>query len=348
MADGSWIGWIAASGIVFAMAGHAEAAMTFVEREFESGTVIVASGAIEFADSLASFEALARQGRARVVTFDSPGGSPYKAMDLGRLIRLYGLGTVQIRSNECASACALAFMGGTTRMAMAGSIGVHRSSFTDPSSLATDDAVSSVQQLTAEIIGYMNEMGVDPSVLQLALQYGSNDIRYLSSSEMQRFRVVTAEGNWQADQSPPLAPAQPGPSANADAPYASSDEQRARAFLDASMLTWSSDNRQAIAFVGSAYADPVTFYGKVRSRASVVAEKRKFAERWPIRRYAARPGSVTVHCANGLCTISSLVDWYAHSDERGKTSSGAAQFELIWDAATGQIVSESGRVLKPR
>lgn len=165
--------------------------MTFDERELDSGTFIVVSGRIEFTDSLAPFELLASQGRARFVTFDSPGGSPYKAMDLGRLIRRYGLATVQIRSTECASACALAFMGGSTRAAMAGSIGVHRSSFSDTSSMPVDDAVSSVQLLTADTIAYMNEMGVDPSLLQLALQYGSDDIRYLSSSEMQRYRVVT-------------------------------------------------------------------------------------------------------------------------------------------------------------
>ncbi|MBZ9936639.1 hypothetical protein LB518_10060 [Mesorhizobium sp. BR1-1-16] len=186
----AWTGGLAALGLTCAMAGHALAAITFDERELDAGTFIVVSGEIEFTDSLAPFEALARQGRARFVTFDSPGGSPYKAMDLGRLIRRYGLSTVQVRSSECASACALAFMGGAARLAMAGSIGVHRSSFSDTSSMPVEDAVSSIQQLTADIMAYMNEMGVDPSLLQLALQYGSDDIRYLSSSEMERYRVV--------------------------------------------------------------------------------------------------------------------------------------------------------------
>lgn len=192
------------------MASHAQAAMTFDERELDSGTFIVVGGQIEFTDSLTPFELLARQGRARFVTFDSPGGSPYKAMDLGRLIRRYGLATVQIRSTECASACALAFMGGSTRAAMAGSIGVHRSSFSDTSAMPVDDAVSSVQLLTADIIAYMNEMGVDPSLLQLALQYGSDDIRYLSSSEMQRYRVVTVDRD---AMNVPLATASPPPQA---------------------------------------------------------------------------------------------------------------------------------------
>jgi len=343
----AWKGWFAAFGAAVATAGHAQAAMTFDERELDGGTFIYISGQIEFTDSLAPFELLASQGRARFVTFDSPGGSPYKAMDLGRLIRRYGLATVQIRSTECASACALAFLGGSTRAAMAGSIGVHRSSFSDTSSMPVDDAVSSVQLLTADIIAYMNEMGVDPSLLQLALQYGSDDIRYLSSSEMQRYRVVTDEDDRLAAQSSPR-PARPQQIPTAIAPGVLGDEERARAFLDASMLTWSSDNGRAMAFVSAAYANPVTFYGKSRSRSSVIAEKRKFAERWPTRRYAARPGSIDIHCAEGLCSISALVDWYAHSDQRGKTSTGVAELELIWDPAIGQIVSEDGRVLKPR
>ena len=351
MVSRAWKGWLVVFGMICGLATHADA-MSFAERELDSGTFIIASGEIAFTDSLAPFEALARQGRARFVTFESPGGSPYKAMELGRLIRRYGLPTVQLRSSECASACSLAFMGGATRAAEPGSIGVHRSSFSDTSSLPVDDAVSSVQQLTAEIIAYMNEMGVDPSMLQLALQYGSNDIRYLSSSEMRQYRMVTAEAD-RAAEPPPVPAGSQAPEEQQTVPTSATqpalgDEQKARAFLDASMRTWSSDNRQAMAFVSSAYADPVTFYGKASPRASVVAEKRKFAERWPTRRYAVRPESMTIACANRLCAISGLVDWYAHSDQRGKSSTGVAQLELIWDPSIGQIISESGRVLKPR
>src|SRR5690606_14735508 len=43
----------------------------------------------------------------------------------------------------------------------------------------------------ADIVSYMVEMGVDSSLLQLALQYDSDDIRYLSKSEMEEYRVVT-------------------------------------------------------------------------------------------------------------------------------------------------------------
>lgn len=83
-------------------------------------------------------------------------------------------------------------MGGVNRFAEPGSIGVHKSSFSDSEGVPVADAVSEIQQLTAEIIGYMTEMGVDPGLLQLAFSYNSDDIRYLSGSEMSRYKLTTS------------------------------------------------------------------------------------------------------------------------------------------------------------
>ncbi|RWE17628.1 MAG: hypothetical protein EOS76_18390, partial [Mesorhizobium sp.] len=56
----------------------------------------------------------------------------------------------------------------------------------------------------------MIEMGVDPALLQLSLQYDSNDIRYLSMSEMVKYKVVTftpeASPSQVASQVPPSMP----------------------------------------------------------------------------------------------------------------------------------------------
>jgi hypothetical protein len=128
---------------------------------------------------------------ARIVAFDSPGGQPYKAMELGRLIRRMGYDTFQPRALECASACALAFLGGNHRIAEPGSIGVHQSYFNDSKEIATKDAVPAIQQLTSDEIAYLKEMGVDAGLLQLALQYDSSDIRYLSGKEMASLNVTT-------------------------------------------------------------------------------------------------------------------------------------------------------------
>ncbi|TIU42974.1 MAG: hypothetical protein E5W31_04780, partial [Mesorhizobium sp.] len=152
---------------------------------------ITASGDFAYQDDLSAFENLVRSSSATAVTFSSPGGNIQKAMELGRLIRRLGINTIQFRAVECASACSLAFLGGVIRYADPGSIGVHKSSFQGNVPLTTQEAVSAVQQITADVMTYMIEMGVDPALLQLSLQYDSNDIRYLSMSEMVKYRVVT-------------------------------------------------------------------------------------------------------------------------------------------------------------
>lgn len=189
----------------------ASAELQFQARQTEGGLpYIFVTGDFTYQDDLSRFEALARSSSSIAVTFQSPGGNIQKAMDLGRLIRRLGLSTVQFRAVECASACSLAFLGGVIRYAEPGSIGVHKSSFSGDLSVTTKDAVSGIQQITADTITYMLEMGVDPALLQLSLQYDSDDIRYLSKSEMERYRVVTPEPaageQPAASQAPPPTP----------------------------------------------------------------------------------------------------------------------------------------------
>ena len=132
-----------------------------------------------------------RADRNAIVSFNSPGGNVYKAMDVGRLIRKLNLSTAQPRFQECASACSLAFLGGVQRYADPGAIGVHKSSFNPDIPMTAEEAVSAVQQGTADVMAYISEMGADPGLLALAFSYDSNDIRYLSGSEMARFGMTT-------------------------------------------------------------------------------------------------------------------------------------------------------------
>ena len=87
------------------------------------------------ADRLDDFSSLVRENSPRFVTFQSPGGNVLKAIELGRLIRQSALDTLQIRSLECESACAFAFMGGVKRFADPGAIGMHRASLQEFSSV---------------------------------------------------------------------------------------------------------------------------------------------------------------------------------------------------------------------
>lgn len=187
----------------------------------KGGRYLVVIGEFDSSDDIASFYKAIHENSASVVFFQSRGGNVVKAMELGRAIRALNVTTMQIRGMECASACSLAFMGGKERYAEPGSIGVHKSSFADTTGLSVEDAVSVVQQLTANVIAYMTEMGVDPGILQLALQYDSSDIRYLSGSEMEKFKVAlsmsdkgpaSASASAYGNETPSQSPAPPSDS----------------------------------------------------------------------------------------------------------------------------------------
>jgi len=192
--------------IVFILVGLLLPNAAFGELLFKTGSTddgfryVIVSGTFDFNDDLTSFERLADYERPDVISFDSAGGNVMKAMELGRLIRRRGLATLQIRELECASACALAFMGGSSRYAAPGAIGVHKSSFAPSSSLNKAQAVSAVQELTAEILTYMSEMGVKASLLQLALRTEADDIRYLSREEMDHYGVITREADVRSEE----------------------------------------------------------------------------------------------------------------------------------------------------
>lgn len=175
----------------FSSTGYAR--LQFSEASSETGDKwIIVRGEFEFTDDLRTFGNLVVQARPRAVVFVSHGGNVAKAMELGRLIRAADLITIQPRGLECESACALAFLGGSSRFAEAGAIGVHRSSFENTDGMTVNYAVAQIQRMTAEVIAYISSMGADPGLLQLALSYDSDDMRYLSSSEMAHYRVTTS------------------------------------------------------------------------------------------------------------------------------------------------------------
>jgi hypothetical protein len=176
---------------VLFLSNFAHAKLNFIASDpGDEISFILVEGDFEYEDNLLEFISLVRRHNPSIVTFNSSGGNIVKSIELGRLIRLYGLNTFQMRGLECSSACSIAFMGGVKRHAEAGSIGVHQSSYGGTQGLSAEQAVSNIQAITAEVMSYMIEMGIDPALLHLSLSYDSNDIRYLSRSEMEKFKVI--------------------------------------------------------------------------------------------------------------------------------------------------------------
>lgn len=307
---------------------------------------LLLKGEFVFLDDPATLKQEVLATGAKAVFFDSEGGNIIAAMAYGRAIRSLRLWTLQLRKDQCASACALAFVGGVTRHAEPGSIGVHQSSFSPGSNFDGDTAVVAIQTMTAEIMAYLAEMGVDPRLLQLSLSVPPNDMRYLTAAEMAQYRI-TSTGQLESQvanfDSRPSVPAVAN-SETSNKTVEPTTEDKALAFMARYHETWSRSNSAALAFLETAYTDTIEFYGKTVGRNFVLDEKRKFADRWPKRAYSVRFGSERVTCS-ALCTMGGVVEWFTESPARARMTSGIAEFTLIWDVSTGRIMSESGKVL---
>lgn len=308
--------------------------------------IIVLKGAFDLNDDPGVLEHEVNLTGAKLVTFTSQGGNIISAMAYGRMIRSLGLSTLQTRSSECASACALAFVGGITRYAEPGAIGVHQSSFAPDDTTDGQRAVTAVQMITAHIMAYLGEMGVDPRLLQLSLSVPNDDMRYLTAREMKDYKVTFNSETVSTHTLPAThltKPAMAEQFAEAGNGSAILPEEKANAFLISYYDTWSDSDTLAFRFIDTAYAETITFYGTDRSRNYVIAEKRKFIERWPFRAYNPRSETVKITCEEN-CRIAGVVEWYARSTT-GKISSGEAEFAFLWNPFDNVIKSEAGKVL---
>lgn len=122
----------------------------------------------------------------------SPGGSVRDALDLGRHIREQGIDTQMLAGEYCYSACPYIFAGGTTRQADEGaSIGVHQHFFGESTILPAFVAVEDIQRGQGEVMIYLDDMGVDPLLMQHALTTPADEIYVLLPEELTRYRLVS-------------------------------------------------------------------------------------------------------------------------------------------------------------
>ena len=118
----------------------------------------------------------------------SPGGSVRDALVLGRMLRAREIDTTVLRGEYCFSACPYLFAGGQTRSAEDGAaIGVHQHYFGESTLLPAFIAVEDIQRGQGEVMVYLDEMGIDPMVMQHALTTPSDEIYVLLPEELETY-----------------------------------------------------------------------------------------------------------------------------------------------------------------
>lgn len=126
------------------------------------------------------------------VILNSPGGSVRDALELGRTLRAASLTTALRDGDICYSACPYVLAAGVTRdIPDGGSVGVHQHYFGESTILPAFVAVENIQRGQGEVMGYLEEMGIDPLVMRHALVTPPDEIYVLVPEELRAYGFLT-------------------------------------------------------------------------------------------------------------------------------------------------------------
>src|SRR5260370_36778272 len=170
------VGWGVLSG------GYARAATISVQSAgSERPAVVVVQGTLEAADGGRFFAKIAPLATA-MVRFQSNGGSLVAGIQIGEMVRLKDFYTLVPAGARCASACALAWLGGTHRFMGPGArIGLHAAS--DPKS-------GRVTGVGNALLGaYLNRVGLPYSAVVYVAQARPDSVTWVSCADANRLGI---------------------------------------------------------------------------------------------------------------------------------------------------------------
>ena len=123
---------------------------------------------------------------------------------------------------------------------------------------------------------------------------------------------------------------------------------KAQGLTEDYLAAFSGSNGAMVSSAARFYGERLRFHGRMTTLAALLAEKRRFAQRWPERRYEPHDTRTACNAALQSCVVRTLVDFRAASPARGVRSQGVAELVLEVSFAGGRpvIVSESSRVLR--
>lgn len=124
------------------------------------------------------------------VSLNSNGGSIAEAMELGRTIRTNELTTKVYKDEACSSACVLAFAAGVNKIAF-GKLQIHRPYFVNLDAKLSHKQIQEMRyKIIEEMRRYATEMDFSPSLIEEMLAIPPEDMRTLTSEEVQKYRLL--------------------------------------------------------------------------------------------------------------------------------------------------------------
>ena len=190
------------AGAVVAACGAASAATITIERvPTQAGTltVIAVEGDLAPGDDK-RFVDIALTADSAAVVLNSMGGSTLAGIEIGKAIRLKHFPTYVPDDLVCASACALAWLGGAPRMMSEHSqIGFHATSVNGVVSGAGNALVGA----------YLNQLGISSDAIAYMTEAPPDQLRWLTLADARRLNLEVERLDPQATASKPAFPSSP-------------------------------------------------------------------------------------------------------------------------------------------
>jgi hypothetical protein len=316
----------------------ANAANIEVKRLANGSALIVIDGDFEAGD-IDTFRTKAASVSAprAVVAFHSDGGNLVAGIRIGALIREKKFTTVVPDGASCASACALAWLGGTRRLVgQDASVGFH--------SAYVLKSYGPVESSSGNAIlgAYLNQLGLSESAILYITKAAPTSIQWMSLDDAAENGIAVA----------PLSPNQTGRAAILAHGGEGSPERLATDFVRSLIeQQWSKPSSEAMAILAGLYADSVVYERKSTPKQEVLRSKQRIADRWSERSYTIRPGSLSVACAKtgSTCRVKGVMSFKLHNAKTANRSRGHASFDYKVDLAGNapRVVAESLSVHEP-
>lgn len=332
------------------VAGAAQAANIHVKALEPTSALVVIEGDLELTD-IESFRSKIASLSKATVAFRSDGGSLLAGIRIGMLIRVKNFITVVPDQAQCASACAVAWLGGVHRFMGAGSkVGFHAAYIQKGGATAESGPGNAV------LGAYLDQIGLPEDAIIYITQAAPSSMKWLTMDEAAQHGIDVALLP-PADPAPAAAPGTATATAAAAAAVVTAPEPppltglAARAIGRVSELAarWSSPNAEMLGALDEFYGDKVFYHGKVVPRQAVLSEKKYFAERWPQRSYKIRPHSLSVSCnAAEVCRVQGVMDRELANAKTNATSRDVTSFDYSFARAgeSLRIASETSSVSK--
>jgi len=312
-------------------------AADIVIKPLEGGSTLIAiDGELELSD-IDSFRAKAELlpiGRT-TVEFRSKGGKLLAGIRIGAQIRAKRFNTVVPDGAQCASACALAWLGGVRRfVGEYSSVGFHTAYIlksAGPSESGPGNAI---------LGAYLNQIGLSEEAILYITHAAPTSVQWMSLEEAAEYGITVTK-------LPPLSVSPDASNAVTPEHPQGSPEQRAIDFVQSLFERWSGQNDALLPVLDKLYTEKVLYHGKSVPRQTVLLSKRRFANRWTQRSYAVRPGSLSATCAaGGTCRVKGTMNWKLHEATATTPSRGVASFaySIVLKDSGPQISAETDTV----